>query len=205
MKGNFVLDEELFDAKKGIIIWQDTNPLVMDFEVTNQPKTISIYNVWETENGVIHWWFNGAAMIVEELANGRHYRCNDGFPDDDFDDIIFRLERRGGDKFEKVDHVAHQSSKRGRRRPNRLHYTNIANKPRPRKSAWIIVAGIWLLGAMPIVGLSVGIADDFINRSFAELPRTAIMVLLLCVVILILVIMTNRTLKNNSDDPTDGD
>jgi hypothetical protein len=32
-------------------------------------------------------------MIVEALPNGRRYRCNDGFADDDFDDLIFRLER----------------------------------------------------------------------------------------------------------------
>jgi hypothetical protein len=32
-------------------------------------------------------------MIVDELPDGRRYRCNDGFADDDLEDIIFRLER----------------------------------------------------------------------------------------------------------------
>jgi hypothetical protein len=32
-------------------------------------------------------------MIVQEIAEGRRYRCNDGYPDDDFDGLIFRIER----------------------------------------------------------------------------------------------------------------
>jgi hypothetical protein len=32
-------------------------------------------------------------MIVEEIENGRRYRCNDGVPDDDFDDIVFTVQR----------------------------------------------------------------------------------------------------------------
>jgi hypothetical protein len=31
-------------------------------------------------------------MYVEEIPNGRKYYCNDGEPDDDFDDLIFTLE-----------------------------------------------------------------------------------------------------------------
>ena len=36
---------------------------------------------------------NGAAMIVEEIENGRRYRCNDGAPDEDFDDIVFTVQK----------------------------------------------------------------------------------------------------------------
>jgi hypothetical protein len=31
-------------------------------------------------------------MIVDLLPNGRRYRCNDGLADDNFNDIVFRLE-----------------------------------------------------------------------------------------------------------------
>jgi hypothetical protein len=37
-------------------------------------------------------WHNGAAMIVEESENGRFYKCNDGHPDENFDDIIFHVQ-----------------------------------------------------------------------------------------------------------------
>ena len=63
---------------KGIVLWHDTAPQTVE---------------WDVGDGVIHSWHNGAAMIVEALPDGRRYCCNDGFADDDFDDIVFRLER----------------------------------------------------------------------------------------------------------------
>ena len=36
-------------------------------------------------------WQRGAAMILEVDGNTRRYRCNDGHPDDNFDDIIFEI------------------------------------------------------------------------------------------------------------------
>lgn len=79
--------------RRGIVLWCDTAPQTIDFEVMGKPSTIEVKNVWDVGDGVIHSWHNGAAMIVEPLADGRRYRCNDGFADDDFDDIVFRLER----------------------------------------------------------------------------------------------------------------
>jgi len=32
-------------------------------------------------------------MIAEEIENGFRYHCNDLYPDEDFDDIVFRIER----------------------------------------------------------------------------------------------------------------
>ncbi len=33
-------------------------------------------------------------MIVEEIENGKRYKCNDGHPDDaDFDNIVFTVQR----------------------------------------------------------------------------------------------------------------
>ena len=61
--------------------------------MTGEATTIEVKNVWDVGNGVIESWHNGAAMIVELLPDGRRYLCNDGFADDDFDDIVFRLER----------------------------------------------------------------------------------------------------------------
>ena len=78
---------------KGIVLWQDTAPAVVELEITPKVLSVEVKNVWDIGDGVIHSWHNGAAMIVEQLPNGRRYHCNDGFADDDFDDMVFRLER----------------------------------------------------------------------------------------------------------------
>ncbi|MBX3435836.1 MAG: hypothetical protein KF847_21165 [Pirellulales bacterium] len=73
--------------------WRDTAPQVVEFEALGEVTRLEIKNVWDVGNGVMESWHNGAAMIVEETPCGRRYRCNDGYADDDFDDIIFRIER----------------------------------------------------------------------------------------------------------------
>ena len=37
--------------------------------------------------------YNGACMYYEEILNGRRYFCNDRVPDEDFDAIIFTVQR----------------------------------------------------------------------------------------------------------------
>jgi hypothetical protein len=92
-KGSFLFRDQSFNGKAGIVFWQDTAPQFVELRVTGDPSSIQVKNVWDVGDGVIHSWHNGAAMIVESLSTGRRYRCNDGFADDDFDDIVFRLER----------------------------------------------------------------------------------------------------------------
>ena len=69
-------------------------------EVVGRTKDghIHVWNVWNPG----HWWRGvrgrtyGAGMIVEEIENGFRYYCNDGYPDEDFNDIVFRIERCEG-------------------------------------------------------------------------------------------------------------
>lgn len=75
------------------VCWQDTAPQTVEFSVVGDVTEIEVKNVWDTGNGVMESWHNGAAMIVEPTPSGRRYRCNDGLADDDFDDIVFRIER----------------------------------------------------------------------------------------------------------------
>lgn len=77
--------------KRGLLLWQDTSPQEVDLEVFSRSGAVQIKNVWDIGDGVVHSWHNGAAMIVKCLEQGRHYRCNDGHPDDDFDDLVFSL------------------------------------------------------------------------------------------------------------------
>lgn len=71
-------------------LWIDTAP----HEVLCCGKVgemITVYNIWERENrrsSLSH----SSGMLVEEIPNGRRYRCNDiGFTTG-FDKIVFRLE-----------------------------------------------------------------------------------------------------------------
>ena len=79
-------------AKKGIALWCRTPPCEFLVRIKSKKGRCFIKNVWDVGDGVTHSWHNGAAMIVEETRNGRRYKCNDGRPDEDFNDLIFRIE-----------------------------------------------------------------------------------------------------------------
>jgi len=69
--------------------------LPFTFSVTcrNRKGHVSFYNMTLVD-GRQEWWHAGSAMIVEEIENGRRYRCNDFEFDDDFDDMIFTVMRK---------------------------------------------------------------------------------------------------------------
>ncbi len=90
--------------KKGVTFWQEISPLDNVMRVDFKPgirikylkkNKLEIHNVWDSGNGICHFGHNGSAMYKEEIPNGFRYFCNDGEPDDDFDDLIFRIERLG--------------------------------------------------------------------------------------------------------------
>jgi hypothetical protein len=99
------------------------NPKSIDLQVFTKESYVFVYNIWEmdiceesriTEGkttlkqlekgkkvpcyvGSTEWLKgqgNGAAMYAESIPNGKRYFCNDGNEDDDFDDIIFTVQRR---------------------------------------------------------------------------------------------------------------
>lgn len=90
--GEFLVNEQKIPGKGGFVLWQDTAPRISDVAFQGKVNEIRIYNVWDIGNGVIESWHNGAAMIIEEIPNGKRYRCNDGRADDDFDDLVFSIE-----------------------------------------------------------------------------------------------------------------
>lgn len=89
-KGDFEVNDQKLPTK--IILWQDTAPKELQLLIKSKDKVLVIYNVWQTEDGTIHYWHNGGAMHIEEKNGLRIYNCNDGFPDDDFDDLIFTVQ-----------------------------------------------------------------------------------------------------------------
>ena len=84
------------EFSKGIVLWEDTAPVSTEVIIvlgSRQVEWLYLKNVWDKGDGVIDSWHNGAAMIIEELSERTNrYRCNDGYPDDDFNDIVFRIE-----------------------------------------------------------------------------------------------------------------
>ncbi|WAC02720.1 hypothetical protein N7U66_03350 [Lacinutrix neustonica] len=75
-----------------IVFWEDTMPQNIEVTVDSKDKTLLIYNVWDVGDGVMHYWHNGAAIEVkQENENKRIYHCNDGYPDLDFNDLIFSI------------------------------------------------------------------------------------------------------------------
>lgn len=100
------MDGEICKKGKGVrmAFWEDTMPKKVQLKVFTKQDFVWIENIWEEETSylaygvekrskLINYRINGAAMIVEEIENGRRYRCNDGTPDEDFDDIIFTVQK----------------------------------------------------------------------------------------------------------------
>jgi len=89
-KGKIILNDDK-EIDKAVVLWSDTSPSDLSFQVVTQEDVFLVYNVWDVGNGTVHSWHNGAAIKVEELQNGYRFHCNDGFPDEDFDDLVFSI------------------------------------------------------------------------------------------------------------------
>jgi hypothetical protein len=77
--------------KKAVVLWYDTAPREVFLKIKTKNEICYIKNVWDTGNGLMDSGHNGAAIIVEDHGIYRRYKCNDGRPDDDFDDLIFNV------------------------------------------------------------------------------------------------------------------
>ena len=73
-------------------LWQDTAPREVFIECHTKSGLLHLYNIWDKGSGSSSQsWSSG--MLVEELSNGRRYRCNDIGFDTDFAKLVFRIER----------------------------------------------------------------------------------------------------------------
>ncbi len=90
-KGYFEINS--LRIKGGTVLWYDTAPMIVEFKAISKDGFFRVKNIWDKGDGVIDSGHNGAAMYSEDIPNGKRYYCNDGYPDDDFDDLIFTLER----------------------------------------------------------------------------------------------------------------
>ena len=95
-----------------VLFWEDTevlDPKHMEIKIFTKKSYVKIYNMWETKELIFkdkndnpHSKMlagpadrnNNASMIVEEIENGRRYRCSDGPPPINFNNIIFTITKK---------------------------------------------------------------------------------------------------------------
>jgi len=95
-KGKITIDSDTSGACEGFFLWESGfKDDIHHFEGTSNDLQLLVYNAWQCDdwmgNMYTNYWSHGAAMIIEVNGNTRRYRCNDGHPDDNFDDIIFEV------------------------------------------------------------------------------------------------------------------
>jgi hypothetical protein len=92
-----IVDGKMY--KRGVTVFYQANHPRLTLITETREGMLWLYNVWDP-----HLHHGGrsifarkmfAGMLVEELPNGYRYRCNEGRDDDDYDDLIFRIERTG--------------------------------------------------------------------------------------------------------------
>jgi len=78
------------ETSKLFNIWhvKNKNEVVLDYY--SKSGTVIVNNAWEYD-GEVNSMIGSAGMIFEDIPNGRRYRCNDVYPDVDFEDLVFSL------------------------------------------------------------------------------------------------------------------
>jgi hypothetical protein len=89
-KGEFEVNGQKLHSK--IVLREDTAPKELLLLVSSKDKVLVTYNVWQTEDGTTHYWHNGGAMYIIEKEGVRTYNCNDGYADDDLNDLVFTVQ-----------------------------------------------------------------------------------------------------------------
>jgi hypothetical protein len=84
-------------SARSVSLWSDTVPPVVDITIRTGDGRLHVYNIWDSGAGMnSQAWTSG--MLIEELPNGRRYRCNDIGLHGAFDSVVFRLERLGTER-----------------------------------------------------------------------------------------------------------
>ena len=72
-------------------VWCDTAPNPVNLTVRAVDGNLHLYNIWDKGKGrQSQAWTSG--LLVDQLTNGRRYRCNDIGSHGKFDDLTFRIE-----------------------------------------------------------------------------------------------------------------
>src|SRR5688572_11292067 len=77
---------------KTVRLWMDNSPSTVECVCHSSDGRLHVYNQWDRGLGPNSQAYS-SGMLVEDLPNGRRYRCNDIGFDSEFDKIVFRIER----------------------------------------------------------------------------------------------------------------
>jgi hypothetical protein len=90
-KGSLTVEDA---TAKRIALWYDYSPAVVTvyYRPSREGGRLSIYNIWEDENGTVQAWLMNAGMLMKETGNKILLRCSDGRGEPTFDDLIVEIE-----------------------------------------------------------------------------------------------------------------
>lgn len=93
-----VLSIEGVKYRRGAVIFQHENKREVDVRVVESKDGILwVWNVWDNRSEPPRATLSKVGecgMLVEGLPDGLRFLCNEGRDDDDYDDLIFRIERQ---------------------------------------------------------------------------------------------------------------
>jgi hypothetical protein len=73
-------------------LWNDTADKEILIECRTENGRLHLYNIWDRGRGSeSQSWSSG--MLIQELTNGRRYRCNDIGFETDFSKLVFTVEK----------------------------------------------------------------------------------------------------------------
>ena len=76
---------------KSAMLWYETAPKQIRVKCHTKNGLLNVYNIWDRGNGP-NSQSHTSGMLVEEIPNGRRYKCNDIGLQTEFDRLVFRVE-----------------------------------------------------------------------------------------------------------------
>jgi hypothetical protein len=100
----FLKDIAKNEKTRGWCLWYSDSTKYIDFECHTKKGILEVTHSWMNERGFNEMCFGGSAMRIEDLPDGsRRYYCNDIDLDNDFDDLVFRIQFLN--KSEKIESI----------------------------------------------------------------------------------------------------
>jgi hypothetical protein len=75
-----------------LVVWANDERSRYLVQLIGRDRVLSVRNVWDTGNGTVQSWHNGAGMFKEVGSGETLYHCNDARPNDDLSDIVFGVQ-----------------------------------------------------------------------------------------------------------------
>lgn len=77
---------------KGMRLWEYNLPKVVKIKCVNDSGLLSVYNIFEDDDGSAMSQMYKCGMLLEEQGNKRIYRCSEYSDEGDFDRLVFQIE-----------------------------------------------------------------------------------------------------------------